>query len=388
MDRHAIVGGAVATLFACTGPLALILAVAQARGIETAFTTGWIFAGYAVGGVLSIAFSYIYRTPIGLAWTIPGTAMLFAALENLTLGEALGAYLVTGLVLTFLGTTGWIGWIMNRIPVPIVMGMVAGVFLPIGLEVVLGFANDAILAGATVAGFLIASAVPGLGRIVPPVLAGLVTGALAVVFSGQMPEVAIGEHWVIRPIVFQPVFTWRAMAELVLPLTIAVVAIQNLQGVTVLRQAGHEPPVNALTIACGYGSLIMGAFGSVPTCVTGPVNGILVTSGAVKEKQWAGGVVFGVMILLFGLFSPVMTSLATSLPTTFIAVLGGLAMLPVLTGAFRNAFSVGPQLGTLIAFMVTVSEIKFLNIGAPFWGLVFGYAVAWLLEREHLSAKT
>ncbi|MBT5263639.1 MAG: benzoate transporter, partial [Rhodospirillaceae bacterium] len=372
MDRHAIVGGAVATLFACTGPLALILAVAQARGIETAFTTGWIFAGYAVGGVLSIAFSYIYRTPIGLAWTIPGTAMLFAALENLTLGEALGAYLVTGLVLTFLGTTGWIGWIMNRIPVPIVMGMVAGVFLPIGLEVVLGFANDAILAGATVAGFLIASAVPGLGRIVPPVLAGLVTGALAVVFSGQMPEVAIGEHWVIRPIVFQPVFTWRAMAELVLPLTIAVVAIQNLQGVTVLRQAGHEPPVNALTIACGYGSLIMGAFGSVPTCVTGPVNGILVTSGAVKEKQWAGGVVFGVMILLFGLFSPVMTSLATSLPTTFIAVLGGLAMLPVLTGAFRNAFSVGPQLGTLIAFMVTVSEIKFLNIGAPFWGLVFG----------------
>ena len=132
MDRHAIVGGAVATLFACTGPLALILAVAQARGIETAFTTGWIFAGYAVGGVLSIAFSYIYRTPIGLAWTIPGTAMLFAALENLTLGEALGAYLVTGLVLTFLGTTGWIGWIMNRIPVPIVMGMVAGVFLPIG----------------------------------------------------------------------------------------------------------------------------------------------------------------------------------------------------------------------------------------------------------------
>ncbi|MBT5263958.1 MAG: benzoate transporter, partial [Rhodospirillaceae bacterium] len=118
------------------------------------------------------------------------------------------------------------------------------------------------------------------------------------------------------------------------------------------------------------------------------VNGILVTSGAVKEKQWAGGVVFGVMILLFGLFSPVMTSLATSLPTTFIAVLGGLAMLPVLTGAFRNAFSGGPQLGTLIAFMVTVSEIKFLNIGAPFWGLVFGYAVAWLLEREHLSAKT
>ena len=56
-------------------------------------------------------------------------------------------------------------------------------------------------------------------------------------------------------------------------------------------------------------------------------------------------------------------------------------MLPVLTSSFQSAFSGKQTLGALVAFLVTVSEIKLLNIGAPFWGLVFGYAVTVILER-------
>jgi predicted benzoate:H+ symporter BenE len=35
---------------------------------------------------------------------------------------------------------------------------------------------------------------------------------------------------------------------------------------------------------------------------------------------------------------------------------------------------------------VTVADISIYRIGAPFWGLVFGLATTWLLERE--EAKT
>jgi benzoate membrane transport protein len=69
------------------------------------------------------------------------------------------------------------------------------------------------------------------------------------------------------------------------------------------------------------------------------------------------------------------------LPTVFINLLGGLAMLAVLQGAFTTAFGGPHALGALVSFLVTLSGIAFLNVGAPFWGLVFGYGVSLLLRR-------
>jgi benzoate membrane transport protein len=394
LDRQTITAGAVAALFATTGPLALLLTAARVGGLDAGEVAGWIFAGYAFGGVLSILFSAVYRQPIGLAWSIPGTAMLLTALDHLSFAEAIGAYLICGLLMTFLGISGWIAWLTARVPVPVVMGMVAGVFLPIGFGLVEGFAGAPMIGGATVGGFVVVALIPAVARVFPPMLGALVAGAVAIMLSGQSAGGAFDETWIVRPEVHAITFSLAAMTELVLPLLVSVIAIQNLQGYTVLSEAGHKPPVNALTVACGYGTLAMGAFGSVPTCVTGPVNGILVTTHP-PERRWAGGIVFGLLIGLFGLFAPLTTAIASSLPLAFIAVLGGLAMLPVLNAAFRSAFSApasagagaGAPIGALIAFLVTVSDIQLLNIGAPFWGLVFGYAVTVLLDRPAKSRK-
>ena len=380
LDWQTISAGSVAALFATTGPLALILAVGRSGGLSEDEIIGWIFAGYLFGGVLSIGFSVLYRTPIGLAWSIPGTAMLLAALQNLSFPEAVGAYLVCGVLITFLGVSGCIAWLTERVPVPVVMGMVAGVFLPIGLGIIEGFVQSPLVAGATAGGYLAAAALPAVVRGFPPILVALIIGIFAISATGQFDASAVGPEWLARPELRPVAFSLAAMLELVPPMLISVIAIQNLQGFTVLRLAGHSPPVNTLTVACGYGSLAMGAFGSVPTCVTGPVNGILTTTQS-PERRWAGGVVFGVLISAFGLLAPLATGLASSMPPAFIAVLGGLAMLPVLNASFHSAFRSTGTLGALVAFLVTVSEIKLLNIGAPFWGLVFGYAITIALER-------
>ena len=379
LDQRTITAGAVGMLFATTGPLALLLTVARAANLSTDEVIGWIFAGYAFGGVLSILFSYAYRQPIGLAWSIPGTAMLLAAVDHLSFAEVVGAYLVCGVIMTFLGLSGWIGWLTQRIPVPVVMGMVAGVFLPIGLGMVTSFADAPIIAGATIAGFVAVAAIPAISKRFPPMLGALFAGAVAVTFSGEFTSAAIGGDWIARPEIRAVSFSLAAMVELVPPLLISVIAIQNLQGFTILSQAGHKPPINALTVACGYGSLAMGAFGSVPACVTGPVNAVLVGARP-PAARWAGGVVFGILIGLFGLFAPLTTAVASGLPLTFIAVLGGLAMLPVLNTSFNAAFSGKAPMGALVAFLVTVSDVQILNIGAAFWGLIFGYAVTVLLN--------
>ena len=86
--------------------------------------------------------------------------------------------------------------------------------------------------------------------------------------------------------------------------------------------------------------------------------------------------------MLFGLMSPAFTRLMLHLPKAFIAVLAGLAMLRILQSAFMTAFQARFTLGALVAFLVTAADLAIFNIGAAFWGLVFGFGVSWCLERQ------
>jgi benzoate membrane transport protein len=56
-------------------------------------------------------------------------------------------------------------------------------------------------------------------------------------------------------------------------------------------------------------------------------------------------------------------------------------MLRVLQGAFVISFKDRFALGALVTFLVTVADVPIFNVGAPFWGLVLGFAISWLLER-------
>ena len=47
-----------------------------------------------------------------------------------------------------------------------------------------------------------------------------------------------------------------------------------------LNAAGHKPPINAITVACGAGSMLAALVGTVSTCLTGPVNAIISASGS------------------------------------------------------------------------------------------------------------
>jgi benzoate membrane transport protein len=171
------------------------------------------------------------------------------------------------------------------------------------------------------------------------------------------------------------------MVELVVPLAITVLVVQNGQGVAVLRAAGQEPPVGAITVACGIGALASAAVGAVSTCLAGPTNAIISSSGE-RERQYTAGLFTGLLAIAFGLASPAFTRLMLHAPKAFVMALAGLAMLRVLQGAFAAAFGGRYTLGALVALIVTVADLAIWNIGAAFWGLVAGFATSWLLERE------
>jgi benzoate membrane transport protein len=375
----------VAFLFSVTGPVAIILSVGARGGLRETDIASWIFAAFFINGLLSAAYTLAYRQPLIFLWSIPGAVLLAPALGHLTFGQCIGAFLVTGLLLLVLGLTGWVRRAMEAIPMPIVMAMVAGVFLRFGLDLVRAFAEGLWIALPMTAVFLILTLRPQIARLVPPLIGALVAGGLMVWILGAFQPRHETLFALAAPNLYQPVLSLPAIIELVIPLAITVLAAQNAQGIAILTAGGHRPPINAITAACGAGSMLTALFGSVSTCLTGPVNAVLAGSGD-KDRQYTAALFFCVLALGFGLLAPFFTRLLLATPGPFIATLAGLAMLRVLQTAFTTSFSGKFSLGALVCFLVTVADIAIFRIGAPFWGLVFGLAVSSLLERGEARA--
>lgn len=370
----------VAFLFACTGPVAIILSVGARGGLSESDIASWIFAAFFINSFISAAFTLAYRQPLVFLWSIPGAVLLGPALGHLGFAEAIGAYLATGVLMLLLGLSGWVRRAMDALPMPVVMAMVAGVFLRFGIDLVHAFRDDLWIALPMAVAFFAVGASPRLARAVPPLIAALLVGAAAIWFQGTFVP-AQNLFSFASPNFYMPQFSWPAMVELVVPLAITVLAVQNGQGIAVLAASGHAAPVNAITAACGVGSIVTGLFGAVPTCLTGPVNAILASSGA-RERHYSAALFFCVLGFAFGLAAPFFTRLLLATPPAFIATLAGLAMLRVLQTAFTGSFGGRFSFGALVCFLVTVADVAVFRIGAPFWGLVLGVAASWLLERE------
>jgi benzoate membrane transport protein len=205
------------------------------------------------------------------------------------------------------------------------------------------------------------------------------------VATGRLDPGALGAIELVRPVVQAPAWSWPALIELVVPLMITVLVVQNGQGIAVLRAAGHAPPVNTVTVMCGVGSLLGAVVGAVSTCLAGPTNAI-VASGGERSRHYAAAMFTGLLAMGFGLFAPAFTRLMLHLPATYVAALAGLAMLRVLEAAFKASFTGRFTLGALVALLVTVADLPVLGIGAAFWGLVAGLAVSGCLERDDFRA--
>ena len=371
----------VAFLFAVTGPVAIILSIGAAGNLSEADISSWLFGGFFLTSIISIVFSLAYRQPLVFLWSIPGAVIVGPALSHLSLAEVVGAYLVTGVVMLLLGLSGWVRRAMDAVPMPIVMAMVAGVFLRFGTGLVQAFTQDLAIALSMTLTWLVLTTLPGVARRVPPLIAALAVGAVVIGIEGTFKPGSGALFAIVSPELYTPRFTWPALVELVPPLTITVLTVQNAQGIAILTNNGHRPPTNAITVACGIGAFVTGLVGAVSTCLTGPVNAVISNVGE-KERQYTAALCVAVLAMAFGLLAPFFTRLLLATPPAFIAVLAGLAMLRVLQGAFTASFAGRFSFGALVCFLVTVADVPIFNIGAPFWGLVFGVAASRLLEKD------
>ena len=360
--------------------MAIILSTATRGGLSEADIASWIFGGFFLNSLITIAMSVLYRQPLVFLWSIPGTVLVGPALTHLRFAEVVGAFLATGVLMLALGLSGLVRRAMQAVPMPIVMAMVAGVFLRFGIGLVNAFRDDLAIALPMSAAFVALTMLPRFARVLPPLIGALAAGAIVMWLLGAFKPQAASLFALVRPQLYAPQFSLGAMVELVVPLAITVLAVQNGQGIAILTANGHPPPVNAITVACGAGAIATGLVGAVSTCLTGPVNAVISASGD-KRRQYTAALFLAALGMAFGLLAPFFTRLLLATPPAFIATLAGLAMLRVLQTAFVASFGERFTLGALVCFLVTVADVPIFNIGAAFWGLVLGLATSRLLER-------
>ena len=327
LTLSALTYGVTAWLFAVTGPFLIYVNAARQGNLSALELNSWIFGGYFVCGLLSVALSLYYRLPLLAAITIPGGVLVASALTHLRFEEIIGAYLVTGVLITAVGATGAVKRGMEWLPMPITMAMVAGILLPFGMGIITSLQQTPLVSGMTLIAYLSVSLVKPLARRFPPVLGAIIVGLIAVAAVGEanwrLLTFGIAEFKF-----FTPQFTWPAAVELVIPLALTVIAVQNAQGIAILQNMGYRPPLDAVTITSGVGSILVAPFGSQSVCLAGPMTGI-VTNPSVgpKESRYAAALVTGILWMVFGLFSPMATALSQILPASLVNLLAGLALL-------------------------------------------------------------
>ncbi|WP_432790593.1 benzoate/H(+) symporter BenE family transporter [Brevibacterium sp. K11IcPPYGO002] len=375
----------VGLIFGITGPIAVTMAVGLAGGLSNAQLASWVFGIFLSAGSATLVMSLIYRRPLGFAWSIPGTVLLGPSLQHLSFGEVVGAFFVTGVLTLALGMSGLVRRTMALIPQPIVMAMVAAIFLQFGTDIVASSRTAPAIVVPMVLAYILLTAVPGLARVIPPVLGALLVGFFAVAVGGDL-DLAPAGPVVAHPVFTAPVFTWSALLELVVPLTLTVLVVQNGQGEAVLAQAGHRTPVNASAVVSGLFSVLNACFGAVSACLTGPTNVLLTASGE-RERHYTAALFYSLLCFLAAAFSPLVTRFMLGTPEAFILALGGLAMVGALRQAFVSAFATRFTFGSLTTFIVTIAGFDPFNIHAAFWGILLGCVVSRFLEpQDHRAA--
>ncbi|MCE8026209.1 benzoate/H(+) symporter BenE family transporter [Billgrantia aerodenitrificans] len=371
--------GLVAGVFGLSAGV-IHISAGTAAGLDSSFIMIWVISYLMINGLFGLLVPSYYRLPLPMANSIPGALLFAAVIPVVGLEAALGATLIAGAISLIAGLTGVMATVMRLIPMPIVMGMIAGVLLSFGTRMV-GSLDDALLpASIMILSFFLAAR---LFRRVPPLLVAMGAGiaylmATGVDFSGIQATVRFPEFVV-------PEFTLGAFLAYGLPLAIILVGMETPAGVGLVKGMGYDKvPANGITAVGGLGTMISSFFNLHSTCIAAPMTGICSSPEAgERDKRWVAAVITGAIFVVCAPFYGYVVSLIEATPGYFIAIIAGLALVRVLTSALAIAFSGKKhEMGALFAFLIAASGIQILGIGASFWALVLGVLISMIFETK------
>ena len=370
LSLSAVTAGAVAVAVSFGGPAAIIFQAAKVAGLSPAQLGSWIWAICMGSGVTGVYLSLKYREPVVTAWSTPGVALLAAGWAAYPYPEAVGAFVVSGALITLCGATGLFQAMMERIPRPVVSAMLAGILMRFGVDVFGYLKNAPLLAGVMILAYLAAKRLSPRYAIVCTLLSGFAVAGLTggLDFSSVHASLAV-------PMLTMPAFSLGAAVGLGLPLFLVTMTGQNATGLGVMRASGYHTPATPLVTLTGLCSTVLAPFGChgvnlaaiTAAICTGP------EAHADPSRRYVAGVVCGLCYLVVGVFGAALVGVFTALPGALIAVVSGLALFGAIASGLTQAMEdTTRREAALVTLLVTVSGVSFFGIGSAFWGLVGG----------------
>mgnify|MGYP001000056213 FL=1 len=370
VSLSAVSAGFVTVLVGFASSAVIVFQAAHALGASEAELGSWLLAlGWGMG-LTCIGLSWYYRMPVSTAWSTAGAAMLISSVAGLSMAQAIGAFMLSALLIVVSGFSGLFERAIKRIPLALAAGMMSGVLLRFGLN---AFTALQTRFGLTLAIF----AVYLLGRRLLPryaVIVALLAGLALAAAQGLLHLGGVALT-LAKPVFTMPALSWQAMIGVALPLFIVTMASQNVPGIGVLRAAGYQPPVSMLVGWTGIANLLLAPFGAyalnlstiTAAIVTGP------EAHADPARRYIGGIAAGVFYLLLGLFGATMAATLLALPQELVWAIAGFALLGTIGNGLLTALShERHREAALVTFLLTASGITLFGIGAPFWGLLAG----------------
>ncbi|MCG9053560.1 benzoate/H(+) symporter BenE family transporter [Laribacter hongkongensis] len=378
LSLSAVLAGFVTVLVGFTSSAVIVFQAAASAGAGPAEIASWMWALGLGMGLTCIGLSLAYRQPVVTAWSTPGAALLITATTGLPLDQAIGAFMMSALLITLAGFTGLFERLMRRIPLSLASAMLAGVLLRFGLDVFTSLSVAPAIVLPMCAAYLAGRlwwpryAVPLTG--LTGMLAAAGTGSLSL--SGLTLELA-------RPVLTWPAFSLPALVGVALPLFAVTMASQNVPGVAVIRASGYSLPVSPLVGWSGLANLLLAPFGAFALNLAAITAAICMGREAHEDpaRRYVAAVAAGGFYLLTGIFGATVGALFAAFPPSLVLALAGLALLGTigngLAAALRDEHD---REAALVTFLVTASGLTVMGIGSAFWGLVAGAVTLPLLH--------
>lgn len=366
----ALIAGFVTVLVGFTSSAVIVFQAAHAFGAGPAEVASWMWALGLGMGATCILLSLRFKVPVVTAWSTPGAAMLISAGAGVPMAQAIGAFMVSALLMALFGFTGWFERSIKRIPMSLASGMLAGVLLRFGLDVFAAMKTQFLLAFAMFCTYLLAR------RLLPryAVISALAVGSAIAAAQGLLQLDGITLE-LARPLWTTPQFSASAIIGIALPLFIVTMASQNMPGVAVIRASGYTVPISPLIGWTGGATLLLAPFGAYALNLAAITAAICMGREAHEDpaRRYVAAVAAGAFYLLIGLFGATVAAVFAALPKELVQVIAGLALFGTIGNGLAAALArEGEREPALVTFLVTASGITLFGIGSAFWGLLAG----------------
>ena len=381
----ATVAGFLAVLISYSGPLIIFFQAAQKANVEPSMMISWIW-GISIGAAIAgIFLSIKYKTPVITAWSAPGTALLVTLFPNISLNEAVAAYITAAVVILIIGISGYFDKLLKWIPQSIAAAMMAGILFQFGLGLFTATDSMPLIVFGMLLVFLISK------RISPrySMIWVLVTGIILSLLMGTMNPVDVDFSLAI-PQWISPEWTVNSMLNLAIPLILVSLSGQFLPGMAIMKLSGYDTPAKPIITVTSIASLAVACVGGITIVLASITAALCMGKDAheLKEKRYIAGIANGLFYILGGLFAGSIVMLFSLLPKELVAALAGLALLGAIALNITTAMKdEGQRDAALITFLATASGMHFLGLSSVFWGICIGVLAHFILTKPQPQSE-